>query len=206
MIVTFSGVDGSGKTTQAQYVTRLLQSQGCSVRYVHMTRWTWVYAIGQCVKARRGRDYSFDRAFLRPNLLGRLMKVVRQVLSLVDLLRFRWWAFYQTRFRQHILVCDRFFYDLGIQALYTRMMGPGFARCYWSLIPTPTLSILLDVSPELAQRRENQHLSEYYRAKRELYLEYAALWGAVVIEAAELEDTKQAVRLTLGKHSELNGL
>jgi thymidylate kinase len=202
MIITFSGVDGSGKTTQSRYVAQLLQSRGYSVRYIHMTRWTWVYAIGQLSKGRRERDYSLDGACLRSNLLGRLMKMVRQIVSLVDLLRFRWCAFYQTRVRRRVLVCDRFFYDLGVQALYTDMMGPNLARWYWSLVPTPTVPILLDVPPEMAQRREGQHLSAYYQTKCELYLEYASLWRAVVIEATELEDTKQAVNRVLNKHFE----
>jgi thymidylate kinase len=199
MIITFSGVDGSGKTTQARYVVQLLQSRGYSVRYVHMTRWTWVYAIGQCLKSLQEHDYSFERPSWRPDSLGWLVKVARQIISLVDLLRFRVYAFYQTHVRQRILVCDRFFYDLEIQALYTGAMGPSFARWYWSLAPAPTVSILLDVLPEIAQQRESQHLPAYYQAKRELYLEYASLWGAVVIEATELEDTGRAVNQVLGR-------
>jgi thymidylate kinase len=204
MIIAFSGIDGSGKTTQAQYVTHLLQSQGYSVRCVHITRWTWVYAIGQFLNGRRERDDSRGGVPLSHNLFGRSVRVLRRIVTLVDLLRFRWYAFYQTRVHRRILVCDRFFYDLGIQALYTNMMEPGFARWYWSLVPTPTVSVLLDVPPELAQRRENQHLLEYYQAKRGLYLEYAVLWGAVVIEAAKLEDAKQAVSRVLSKYFELD--
>ena len=53
MIITFSGVDGSGKTTYARHTVEFLQKKGYNVCYLHLTQWTWVYAIGELLDNRK---------------------------------------------------------------------------------------------------------------------------------------------------------
>lgn len=207
MLITFSGIDGSGKTTQARNAAYSLQMRGYKIHYVHMTRWTWVHAIGEYL-AKNKQGIPIEEAVLitipsqsiyhrGSNLIHRFLrqfvKMMRQFVSLIDLLRFRWVIFYQIYLWQRVVICDRYFYDLGIQALYTKMMGYSMARLYWMLTPSPTLSILLDVSPQLAAQREREHPLEYYGIKRELYLNHAYLWGSTVIQVTGVEETQQAI-------------
>ena len=189
MIVSFSGIDGSGKTTQAQYVTKLLEQDGFAVHHVQMIRWTLVNRLGRL--ARFGKTQRTRGS--QPRDSGRVLTLMRQLISLLDVLLFRVLYAYQTSIRHRVVVCDRFFYDLGVHALYTGVMGAGFESLYWRVVPSPTVSILLDIPAEVAHQREGKHDLAYYQAKRDLYLKRAPLWRAVVVSAIEREDTQQTV-------------
>ena len=201
MIITFSGIDGSGKTTQSRYVADLLQSWGYTVRYLHIISWTLVNRMGRLA----GADH--ETTFLQNGQTGGRRKLyagARLAISLIDILRFRALVGYQCIFGRRVLVCDRFFYDLGVQAIYTNVMSSALESLYWNLVPSPTLSILLDVPPEIAQRREGEHELAYYHSKRKLYLERAPRWNSIIIDAIELAETKQEVLHILHNRLELN--
>ena len=201
MIITFSGIDGSGKTTQSRYVVDLLQSQGYAVRYLHIISWTLVNRLGRLARA------DHETTFVQNGQTGSRRKLyagARLAVSFVDILRFRALVGCKCIFGPRVLVCDRFFYDLGVQAIDTNVMSNALESLYWNLVPSPTLSILLDVPPEIAQRREREHELAYYQSKRKLYLERAPRWNSITIDASELAETKQEVLRILHNRLELN--
>lgn len=200
MLITFSGIDGSGKTTQAQYVTSLLQLEGLQVHYVHITRWTLVNSLGRLTQSGK-TQHTRDGAAQPRNDVFTLM---RHFVSLLDVIRFRVLVTYQDNIRRRAVVCDRFFHDLGVHALYTGVMSTKFEHFYWRVVPSPTILILLDVPPEIAKQREGEHSLAYYQIKRKLYLERAPLWGAIVISAVEIEKTQQMINQILRSHLENN--
>jgi len=189
MIVSLSGIDGSGKTTQAQYVTNLLQREGQGVLYIHMIQWTLVNRLGRLIQ---GANMVPAQTGKTPQNSGKFT-LMRQLVSLLDIVHFNLFAAYQANVRHRIIVCDRFFYDLGIQALYSGTMHPSFEHIYWRLIPASSISILLDLPPDIAQQREGEHPLAYYQAKRDLYLKYAPLWRATVVNATEVESTQKSI-------------
>jgi hypothetical protein len=85
-----------------------------------------------------------------------------------------------------------------VQAIYVGGMGKQFERFYTALIPSVPLSILLDLPPELAHRREAEHTLEYYQLKRSLYLERAAQWGSTIVTAIDMYQTQETLRQLLG--------
>jgi len=189
MIIVFSGIDGSGKTTQAQYVAELLQQKGQQVQYIHMIRWTLVNRLGRLIQPKNTPKYKNAQN----QSVSRKFASIRWIVSLLDILRFRIFCLYQTNIRRRIIVCDRFFYDLGVQSLYIGVMNSHQEHLYWKMIPSPTISILLDIPPEIGQQREAEHNLSYYQRKRELYLQRVAVWGTVVVDVSEMEETRQNI-------------
>jgi thymidylate kinase len=148
-----------------------------------------------------------ETTFLQNGQTGGRRKLyagARLAISFIDILRFRALVGYQCIFGRRVLVCDRFFYDLGVQAIYTNVMSNTLESLYWNLVPSPALSILLDVPPEIAQQREGEHALAYYQSKRKLYLERVPRWNSIIVDASSLAETKQAVLHILHNRLELN--
>lgn len=192
MIITFSGVDGSGKSTQAAFVASLLAARGWHCTTLHMTRWTWVYKIGQ--RTTRGERKSAsgqgggDRA----------TAVLRTSIALVDLLRF--WLLRIRLGQETAILCDRYFYDLGIQGLYKGHYAHWFLRLYWWLSPKPDLAFLLDVPPKTAEAREGgEHASHYYEQKRTLYNTVRPPWPLVTVSTEALAQTERMVHQAVAR-------
>lgn len=198
-IITFSGVDGSGKTTAAGYVAECLRREGKHVKVLHLTSWTLVYMVGGWLSSvAPPASGSQQTTFIR----SRLARSLRRAISVLDLLRFRFTVLFHTRLRRRVLICDRYFYDLAVQAVYHNVMelDSTFYQLYWRLIPTTALSFLLDVTPPRAQRREGDHELDYYVEKRVLYRRLAARGQLNVIPMVDLEETKRRIDHLLDRH------
>jgi len=124
------------------------------------------------------------------------VQLLRQLVSLGDLLRFKllWW-----RIKRHggILICDRYFYDLGISALYRQTMSPWTVNVIWKNAPRPDLAFFLDVIPEMAQQREGEHPVDYYIEKRRLYLNVMSTWPMVMLPSATIAQIQTQIETAL---------
>lgn len=152
-----------------------------------MIRWSLVNKIGRLLEKLTGdqeKDVSQlkDKKGLKPLIL---------MVSLIDVLFFYVYAFYMVRIKRLVLICDRYFYDLGIQALYTGVMRNTFEKFYWNLVTSPTHGFVLDADPQTLKAREGDHEISYYERKRDMYLERTSLWGCDVIQAGEIENMQR---------------
>lgn len=189
MLITFSGVDGAGKTTHANYVGSMLESWGYTVQIISLIKWTWVNKIGEMLIGKYSAFYPASNSKKRKNLF---QKIFRMSCMGFDLLRFRYFLL-KAKHKQKTIVCDRYFYDLGIQAHYIRIMPHSIMKIYWRLVPKPNYGFMLDVSPVNAEKREGEHSSEYYYTKHALYLAESKHWPIFFIPAESFELTKKIV-------------
>lgn len=193
MIITFSGVDGTGKSTQARYVAELLTQKGVSVRVLHLTRWTWVFRIGE----RFGTLTTSGRSPSGLKRSGAVQSAFRQLVMLLDVARF--WLVVGLD-KNRALVCDRYFSDLAIHAVYLGHVSTRFATLYWRLVPRPSLAFLLDVDEQTARTREcSEHSTAYYAEKRSLYSRFHPPWPHVYLQTNDLRQTQATLREQIEK-------
>ncbi|MCP5095251.1 MAG: hypothetical protein GY943_06845 [Chloroflexi bacterium] len=196
MLITFSGLDGAGKSTQVKFVVNWLQQRGFQPKFLHLTQWTWVYQIGEKLGGKEVGRRETAVSTAPPSLPVQLL---RQIISLVDLLRFKlmWW---QLKRNNSFLVCDRYFYDLGINALYRQTMHANTVNFMWKHAPIPDLAFFLDVLPDVAEAREGEHAPEYYVQKRHLFLESIPAWQMVMLPPKPIAQTQAQIALILADH------
>jgi thymidylate kinase len=188
MLITFSGLDGSGKSTLVDYLKDSLEKDNRKVAVSHMNYDIGVYAslrflihktIGlgngnskeQSQKSHAPREEAYENKFRSQAAKLRYKLVWNTKLRLlvypIDVFIFLLYRFYVETLNQQVLIMDRYFYDTLVDVT-------GARRSYrlrflsW-LTPTPTLPVYLDISPEKAFARKNEYSVDYLNRRRLSY-------------------------------------
>lgn len=199
MLITFSGLDGAGKTTLIERLRAGLGERGRCVAVRHMNDDIGVYA---CLRAIRdavwhapggGRNGRPARpATGTPSRARRVRDAIiwnkawRHVLYLVDLGLFLGYRLYLERVRGQILIMDRYFYDTLVDVADGRHWW--LLRQLARLAPTPDLPVFLDTGPEEAFRRKREYPLAYQRTRWTAYQQVRP-WvrAAVTVSNADLQ-------------------
>jgi thymidylate kinase len=216
MLITFSGLDGAGKSTLIESLKESLEKRNQRVVVSHMYYDLGVYACAQSVLKRvarraNGRANTPARTTHAPRELpaqGRLRvlaariryrivwnKALRYCLYPVDVLIFLCYRFYIEKFRKQILIMDRYFYDTLADVTEGRKgYGIGLLRL---LTPTPSVPIYLDISPEEAHARKSEYSVDRLRRRRLSYLKLLPYVPSLVVVSASppVESTRHALEM-----------
>ncbi|TXH00347.1 MAG: hypothetical protein E6P95_03700 [Candidatus Moraniibacteriota bacterium] len=196
-IITLSGIDGSGKSTQLARLRTYLESKGAKVAYIHAIAFSLPQAA-RTLFARRG-NASSGMAVTKSSWIGVLL---RKIILCIDLVRFRLLLHSLRQTKTDYLLSDRYFYDTLINIAYldgTRLDTP-FARLAARCIPRPDLAFYLDVSPEFIMRRPRKPEQglQYLKDKSILFREAATNWGFLTLDANQpIESVSQAIQKQL---------
>lgn len=186
MIIAFSGIDGSGKSTWVRQTAVWLAEKGQKARTLHLTQWTLVFKLGQWI----GPSSNLPPEPTSKNFQPVFQKWLRQLVMLVDVLRFHLLAVWVVGIKKEWLVCDRYFFDLGITGMYLGIISERFFARYWRWVRKPAILFLLTVSPEAANQRENsEHTPDYYVQKHRLYTLFAPQVDAILLKTEQVEET-----------------
>lgn len=187
MLITFSGLDGAGKSTLIASLRAALEGEGCRVAVLHMYDDVGVY--GYARRARNALLHLLGRRVPRPHPgrhdpaassgSGRHVSLLRRIRTAViwsgtlracvypiDLLIFALYRVYFETLTKRVLVLDRYFYDTLVDL--SRTVPDGGLRLLARLTPTPDLPVLLDVPPEQAAARKGEYTLDYLQRR----------WGA----------------------------
>ena len=204
-IIVLMGLDGSGKTTQAELIARWLNDQGIRSRVVWMRGESYltrpVLGIGKALlhaprEAKRGDgikagdrydDYVTSKRSMFSNSL---LRALWRTLTILDLLISVKKAFSKLPGGTRIVMMDRYIYDTFIDidtafgaggAEVDRLLGSRLIKIF----PKPEKVILLEVTPEEAMRRKDDIPSlDYLTERRGLYERVASKVDASKIDGS----------------------
>jgi thymidylate kinase len=175
-LITFSGLDGAGKTTLIEWLRADLERQRRPVTVLHLNDHVGIYAYARALRDRclgRSAPEGPPRMEPRSPVLGRLRdmlvwsKILRRLLYLADLAIFCGYRFYIEKIRRRTLIMDRYFYDTLVDVT-TGRSGP-WLRFLERLTPRPDLPVLLEITPEEAFARKGEYTLEYLRDRSAAY-------------------------------------
>ncbi len=201
--VSFSGIDGAGKSTQIDALRDFLKKEGhtCEV----LTFWDHVVALRSWREGASHKVFKGDRGVgSTGNPIQRRDKNV--AVWYVVLLRFFLYTLdaVKLRFKLHkigrnsgIVIFDRYIYDELANLPLQSWLGKRFAQVLLKFVPHPDFAFLLDANPEDASTRKPEYPLDFVRRNRNAYLSISTMAEMTVFPPAGVESTAEAVNVAV---------
>lgn len=200
-LISFSGIDGAGKSTQIAHLQSCLQNMGLEVEVI--TFWDDVAALKNIREGAGHKLFSGDKGVGTPeapiyrrdkNIRSPLMTFVRLVLYLLDAVSLYRAVNRALRSSFDVVIFDRYIYDelanLNLESAIMRC----HVRAIMKFVPAPYVSFVLDADPEQARARKPEYPIEFLYSNRDSYLSLSRLLhGITVIPPLPLEEAKTEV-------------
>ena len=220
VLITFSGLDGAGKSTLIAWLRKELEGRDRAVTVLHMTDDVGVYACLRGVRDRLRRGLGDDGGAppgqprwagtppspdegrtvgSRLRTLARRVRTailwnrpIRRLLYPLDLAIFAAVRCYVEAIRGRVLIMDRYFYDTLVDVA-------DDGRWFWvrlleRLTPTPDVPVFLDITPEESYARKGEYSVPYLALRGAAYRAVAPLVpSALVLQNVDLASSQQAL-------------
>src|SRR5450432_58684 len=201
-LVSFSGVDGSGKTTQIDAVVEGLRQAGLKVCLLRF--WDDVAVLGRMREAASHKLFRTEKgigALGKPvqrrdkNVRSWPMSLIRLGLYALDALRLTY-VVAAVQSRDEVFVgLARYLYDELAKLNLKNSVNRAYVRRLLKMVPQPDVAFLLDADPAQARARKPEYPLEFVQSNRAAYLALAELAGTIdVVAPLSTREVRDVVR------------
>jgi thymidylate kinase len=200
-LVSFSGIDGAGKSTQIEALLKQLEQNGRTV--VLFRFWDDIAMLTRLREATGHTLFKGDEGIGTPdapierrdkNVTSWAMTGVRLFIYFLDAISARRAVKKAMCSEADLAIFDRYTYD---ELANLELSNPAiriYVHLIMTLVPRPDISYLLDADPEKARARKPEYPLEFLRANRKSYLDLSKLVGGMtVIDPLPVCDVRSAV-------------
>jgi thymidylate kinase len=200
-LISFSGIDGAGKSTQIEALRSHLSQLG--FRTSLYTFWDNVVVFSRFREHMSFKAFKGDKGIGRPdkpierrdkNVTSWYIVAMRMFLYLLDAYSLRIAVSGVYDDEVDFVIFDRYMYDeLANLPLNNRLMHL-YIRLIIGLVPKPDVAFVVDADPEAAHLRKPEYPLEFVRKNRDAYIKLAQLVGGIAV-LSPLSVEKTAARI-----------
>jgi thymidylate kinase len=201
LLISFSGVDGAGKSTQIENLCERLNAAGLKVRL--LTFWDDIVVMTRYREGFVHKVYGSEKGIGAPNkpvnrrdknVRAWYLTIARHGLYLLDALHLRAVLKAALRSGNDVVIVDRYIYDELANLPLDRPTAEKFVRMIEKIVPLPDIAYLLDADPEAAHKRKPEYPVDFMHKCRAAYHRLAAMLGTMtIIPPLPLPEAKLAV-------------
>jgi thymidylate kinase len=188
IIVSFSGIDGAGKSTQIEALAATLKRAGLRVRRVAF--WDDVARLTSVRETAGHTLFHGEKGVGTPerpverrdkNVRSWFMSGVRLFLYSIDAISLRFVVEKSRRSGADLVIFDRYAYDELVNLTLSNPFVRVYVRLVMWVVPRPDVSYVLDADPIQARARKPEYPLDFLNTCRESYRILASLIGGITI-------------------------
>jgi thymidylate kinase len=206
-VVSFSGIDGAGKSTQIEALQRHLQQLGLHSNLY--TFWDNVVVFPRLREHMSFKAFKGDKGIGRPdepisrrdkNVTSWYITAIRLFLYLLDAYSLRMAVRASYEAGVDFIIFDRYIYDELANLPLNHRLILLYVRLLLPRIPQPDIAFIVDADPEAAHMRKPEYPLEFVRKNRDSYIALSRMVrGMTVLSPLSVEETTAKIKETISQ-------